>query len=257
MASDRSLRASGKAPSRHAKEKGDDESVGKTWTEISIFYNEIPVAVTNRLDSWRERPVYPVILHAFSSLWFIKMGTKNISLLRKEDGNFLPVPVSKVYAMAAQQPFRAHFLHPHCLSWENWVIKFYLGERKGCGQRGGLTSSPVLGLTRTLSSHPPGLPSASSAGQLCTQEQLGPGAKPWGGHRRTDNGLQFGRTVDEKRKRLEAEQHRTMRSPGRFPLVVLKAYGQSCRLCLSWCVSVGYSCFSGRLLEKHRISDYA
>lgn len=43
--------------------------------EISIFYNEIPVAVTNRLDSWWERPVYPVILHVFSSLWFIKMGT--------------------------------------------------------------------------------------------------------------------------------------------------------------------------------------
>ena len=56
--------------------------------------------------------------------------------------------------------------------------------RKGCGQRGGLTSSPLLGLTHTLFSHPPGLPSASSAGQLCTQEQLGPGAKPQGGHRR-------------------------------------------------------------------------
>lgn len=47
----------------------------KAQIEISIFYNEIPVAVTNRHDSWRERPVYPVILHVFSSLWFIKMCT--------------------------------------------------------------------------------------------------------------------------------------------------------------------------------------
>ncbi|CAN0209640.1 unnamed protein product [Rangifer tarandus platyrhynchus] len=59
----------------------------------------------------------------------------------------------------------------------------YSPASKGCGQRGGLTSSPVLGLTHTLFSHPPAL---SLRHQLanCTQERLGPGAKPRGGHRR-------------------------------------------------------------------------
>lgn len=50
-------------------------STATAQIEISIFYNEIPVAVTNRHDSWRERPVYLVIVHFFSSLWFIKIGT--------------------------------------------------------------------------------------------------------------------------------------------------------------------------------------
>lgn len=50
-------------------------SAAAAQIEISIFYNEIPVTVTDRHDSWRERPVYPLILHVLGSLRFIKMCT--------------------------------------------------------------------------------------------------------------------------------------------------------------------------------------